>query len=74
MTVEEILKEWLSQTDTSFFKEGHYFVIKEAMKEYAEEVLKIAAEKATITLEESSNDPYDHYAIVDKDSILNCLK
>lgn len=46
----------------------------QAMEKYAEEVLKIAAEKATMALEESSDDPYDHYAIVDKNSILNCLK
>jgi hypothetical protein len=50
MTSRYILTEWLSQTDQTNFKEGYYFVIEEAMKEYAElkckELLKIVAEKA----------------------------
>lgn len=45
-----------------------------AMEEYADYVLSIAAEKAETTIEETAEDPYDHYIIVDKQSILNCLK
>ena len=59
MTSRYILTEWLSQTDQTNFKEGHYFVIEEAMKEYAklkcQELLEIVAKKAMI---ETDNDCY----------------
>ena len=42
----------------------------EFTKMHVTEALKQASEKAIMSLEESSDDPYDHYAIVDKDSIL----
>lgn len=52
MTSRYILTEWLSQTDQTNFKEGHYFVIEEAMKEYTrlkcQELLEIVAEKAKV--------------------------
>ena len=35
MTAKSILEEWLSQTDQTNLKQGHYFVIEESMKEYA---------------------------------------
>jgi hypothetical protein len=35
-TKEEILNEWLRQTDQSNIKEGHRIVILQAMEEYAE--------------------------------------
>lgn len=35
MTAKEILEETLISTDTSHFKEGHYFLIEMAMEEYA---------------------------------------
>jgi len=54
MTAENILNEWLLQTDNTHFKEGHYFVIKQAMKEFAEvkckELLEIVAEKAEMVI------------------------
>jgi hypothetical protein len=50
MTAEKILEEWLIQTDQTNLKEGHYFVIEQAMKEFAElkckELLEIVAKKA----------------------------
>ncbi len=59
MTVKFILNEWLSQTDQTNFKEGHYFVMEEAMKEYAQrkckELLEIVAEKADIGMKKKSN-------------------
>ena len=59
MTSRYILTEWLSQTDQTNFKEGHYFVIEEAMKEYArlkcQELLEIVADKVMI---EKDNDCY----------------
>lgn len=36
MTKEEILDEWLRGADTSNLKEGHYWLILQAMEEYAE--------------------------------------
>ena len=49
MTAKNILEEWLSQTDQTNLKQGHYFVIEEAMKEYTKmkckELLEIVAEK-----------------------------
>lgn len=58
MTAENILEEWLIQTDQTAFKEGHYFVIKEAMKEFAkikcEELLEIVMEKAVTKTEKKS--------------------
>ncbi len=49
MTAKSILEEWLSQTDQTNLKQGHYFVIEEAMKEYAKmkckELLLMTAEK-----------------------------
>jgi len=58
MSAEEILEEWLSQTDQTNLKDGHYFVIKEAMIEFAElkckELLNIVAEKAETKLEKRS--------------------
>ncbi|WP_396180278.1 hypothetical protein [Flavobacterium sp.] len=75
MTAEEILEEWLSQTDQTNLKEGHYFVIKEVMKEFAElkckELLEIVAEKAKTEKSGNSGSWYD--ARVDKDSILNAV-
>ncbi len=83
MTAEEILEEWLSQTDQTNLKEGHYFVIKEAMKEFAElkckELLEIVVQKAeTKTIYESNDQPSSsfgdyEYDVVDKDSILNAV-
>ena len=59
MTAKNILTEWLSQTDQTNFKEGHYFVIEEAMKEYArlkcQELLEIVAEKVEIGMKKKSN-------------------
>lgn len=61
MTAKNILEEWLSQTDQTNLKQGHYFVIEEAMKEYAKmkckELLEIAAEKCLI--EEIHKRPID---------------
>lgn len=58
MTTKEILEEWLSQTDQTNLKEGHYFVIQEAMKEYArlkcQELLLLVAEKVKIKTEKKS--------------------
>ena len=49
MTAKSILEEWLSQADQTNLKQGHYFVIEEAMKEYAKmkckELLLMTAEK-----------------------------
>ena len=49
MTAKSILEEGLSQTDQTNLKQGHYFVIEEAMKEYAKmkckELLLMTAEK-----------------------------
>ncbi len=72
MTRKEVLKEWLSQTDQTNFKEGHYFVIEEAMKEYTrlkcQELLLLVAEKA------EENFTYSFgYSFEDKDSILNVV-
>jgi|GEM_PF-4872655 len=50
------------------------FNIEIWLEEYMGIVLKIAAEKAETTIEESSDNPYDHYIVVDKESILNYLK
>jgi hypothetical protein len=70
MKAEEILKEWLIQTDQTNLKEGHYFVIKEAMKEFAElkckELLEIVAKKVKIEvvpegLNKRSIDVYESY-------------
>jgi hypothetical protein len=77
MKAEEILKEWLIQTDQTNLKEGHYFVIQEAMKEFAElkcrELLEIVAEKAK-TKHYSTNTSIDFSKlVVDKDSILNAV-
>lgn len=83
MTAKNLLKEWLLQTDHSNLKEGHYFVIEEAMKEYAklkcEELLKIVAEKAKIETKPKENilnlsmmDDWSYYTI-DKNSILNAV-
>lgn len=44
------------------------------IEDYVNYVLSIAAKKAKTTIEETSDDPYDHYIVVDKDSIINCLK
>ncbi len=77
MTAENILNEWLLQTDNTHLKEGHYFVIKQAMKEFAEikckELLEIVAEKAeikTVTIPSGLN---IKTCVVDKDSILNAV-
>ena len=68
MTAKSILEEWLSQTDQTNLKQGHYFVIEEAMKEYAKmkckELLEIVAEKAKIT---------DFGYTVSRDSIINAV-
>ncbi len=76
MTAEEILKEWLIQTD----QEGHYFVIKEAMKEFAElkckELLEIVVQKAEtkeMFVSGSNGGWYDKVGKVDKDSILTAV-
>ena len=70
MTAEEVLKEWLSQTDQTNFKQGHYFVIEQAMKEYAkekcQELLRVVAENAYAQVKHDC-------AIIDKDSILNTV-
>jgi hypothetical protein len=78
MTAKEILKEWLIQTDQTNLKEGHYFVIEQAMKEFAElkckELLEIVAEKAKIVENRSMINGYDcTERWVDKDSILNAV-
>jgi hypothetical protein len=86
MTAEGILKEWLSQTDQTNLKEGHYIVIKQAMIEFAElkckELLKIVAEKAKIKDENGYvyYQPHTFYCNgekhetwVDKNSILNAV-
>lgn len=86
MTAEEVLNEWLLQTDQTNLKEGHYFVIEQAMKEYSrlkcKELLKIVAEKAKIIDED--NDTYEQPHVfyckgeeyktwVDTNSILNAV-
>lgn len=78
MVAKNILIEWLSQTDQTDFKEGHYFVIEEAMKEYArikcEELLLLVAEKAKskeINYEDGME--WVYYIKVDKNSILNAI-
>lgn len=52
MAAENILNKWLLQTDETILNKGLYFLIEEAMKEYAklkcQELLKIVAEKAKI--------------------------
>jgi hypothetical protein len=77
MEAGEILKEWLIQTDQTNLKEGHYFVIQEAMKEFAElkckELLEIVSEKAK-TKPYSTNTSIDFSKlVVDKNSILNAI-
>ena len=56
---------------TSMLQPSEYLKL---MDEYASYVLSVAVEKAEIAIEETADNPYDHYIIVDKDSILNCLK
>jgi hypothetical protein len=80
MTAENILNEWLLQTDNTHFKEGHYFVIKQAMKEFAslkcKELLEIVAEKAEtreMFVNGSNGGWYDKVGKVNKDSILNAV-
>lgn len=83
MTAGEILDEWLFQTDTTSFKEGHYFVIEEAMQEYAklkcQELLEIVAEKArvrdvqTFEIQDPHDLGCDYRLEIYKDSILNCV-
>lgn len=50
MKAKNILEEWLLPTDQSGFKEAHYFVIEEAMKECTKmkckELLEIVVDKA----------------------------
>ena len=52
MTAKNILGEWLSQTDQTSLKKGHYFVIEKAMKEYTKmkckELLEIVVDKAQV--------------------------
>jgi hypothetical protein len=66
-TAEEILQEWLSQTDQTDLKDGHYFVIKQAMFEFAkmhvEEALKQASEQVYVS--------DTVFCEIDRDSILN---
>ena len=73
MTAEEILKEWLIQTDQTNLKEGHYFVIEQAMKEFAElkckELLQIVAEKSKVKIEKST--PYKKYESVKTEENFN---
>jgi hypothetical protein len=75
MTAKHTLTEWLLQTDQTKFKEGHYFVIEEAMKEYAklkcQELLEIVAEKAEVKDFYILSEPF--CKIVDIDSILNAV-
>ena len=86
MTAKSILEEGLSQTDQTNLKQGHYFVIEEAMKEYAKmkckELLEIVAEKTKIKDEDGDvyEQPKGFYCNgelyetwVDKDSILNAV-
>ena len=86
MTAKNILEEWLLPTDQSGFKEAHYFVIEEAMKEYTKmkckELLEIVVEKAKIRDEDGDvyEQPKGFYCNgelyetwVDKDSILNAV-
>jgi len=53
------IRRGLSQTDQTNLKEGHYFVIEQAMKEYAklkcQELLEIVVDNAMI---ETNNDCY----------------
>lgn len=86
MTAKNVLEEWLLQTDQSNFKEGHYFVIEQAMKEYAnikcKELLEIVVKRANIIDED--NDVYysphvfycngePHSFLVNKESILKAV-
>lgn len=82
MTAEEILvrfdSEYFQGTDYGEYAFTYDTVIK-AMEKYAEEVLKIAAEKAKVTGERGEEYHYhfcteDDVISVDKLSILNCLK
>ena len=86
MTAKNILGEWLSQTDQTSLKKGHYFVIEKAMKEYTKmkckELLEIVVEKAKIRDEDGDvyEQPKGFYCNgelyetwVDKDSILNAV-
>lgn len=78
MTAKEILEEWLSQTDQTNLKEGHYFVIQEAMKEYAkqkcQELLLLVAEKAKIEkVVVHAGEYYDENYQINKASILNVV-
>lgn len=74
MTAKNILEEWLLPTDQRGFKEAHYFVIEEAMKEYAKikckELLEIVVEKAKadMNFNFTGNVPY-----VIKNSILRAV-
>lgn len=59
MTAQEFLKS----------KEPNVFIVPEEwLEEYANIVLSVAAEKAELT------DDSDMYSMINKDSILNCLK
>jgi hypothetical protein len=65
-----ILEENLLNVDSSVFKEGHYFVIEQAMIEFAKlhvtAALKEASEKASVYADEGG---YSEF--VDEESILN---
>ena len=77
MTSRYILTEWLSQTDQTNFKNGHYFVIEEAMKEYArlkcQELLEIVAEKAEVKTVSIPNGLNIKTCVVDRDSVFNAV-
>jgi hypothetical protein len=82
MTAEKILEEWLIQTDQTNLKEGHYFVIQEAMKEFAElkckELLEIVSEKFKTKVIQANYDVnnggfnFSGYEVT-KDNILNAV-
>lgn len=71
MTAHEFL---ISKGVVSLKESYSVYGIQKWLEEYANIVLSVAAEKAETTIEETADDPYDHYIIVDKQSILNCLK
>jgi hypothetical protein len=67
-TAEEILQEWLSQTDQTDLKDGHYFVIKQAMFEFAKMHAEEALQKA---YENADLEYYGDEICYNKDSIIN---
>jgi len=75
MKAEDILREVFNKNKFADFPyNDRYVATIEAMEKYGEEVLKIAAEKAKLTTYQKGNHMDFSRKMVDKESILNCLK